>query len=195
MSETKSNASGRGALAEFKEAIGNLFDQVVGMAPDLGLSREWPRHELRVEDDGYRARVELAGIRREDIEVSISGRTLTISGERPKWKPPAEARVLRSERPSGKFSLTIRLPAEVDTMGVIAKMHDGVLEVRLPKPSGPRGRSIEVEASDESRPGPEVPPSERPGSRPQGPGPTSSIRMPWEDESASKADDKGGSET
>jgi HSP20 family protein len=172
--ESESSASGRGALAEFKEAVTNLFEQVVGLAPDLGLSREWPRHELKVEDDGYRARVELPGFRREEIEVAMSGRTLTISGNREKFKPPQNARMLRSERPSGKFSLTIRLPAEIDTLGVVAKMREGMLEVVMPKPRGPRGRSIEVDASDDAAP----PPSAE--------GPRASrgdeeSRMPWED--------------
>ncbi len=185
MKESDSTASGRGALAEFREAVTNLFDQVVGLAPDLSLSREWPRHELQVEDEGYRARVELPGFRRDEIEVSLTGRTLTISGERNKFKPPDGARLIRSERPSGKFSLTIKLPADVDTLGVVAKMRDGVLEVALPKPSGARGRSIEVEASDESGKGPiiEKPETQRPEPN----------KMPWEEAPWARSDEDKGS--
>ncbi len=151
MEEPKSTASGRGALAELKEAVGNLFDQVLGMAPDLGLRREFPRHELRVEDDGYRARIELPGMTRDQIEVSLSGRTLTVSGERRRTQTPEGSRQLRTERQSGKFSLTVQIPADVDPLAVVAQMRDGVLDVRLPKP-GARGRSIDIqEARDETR--------------------------------------------
>lgn len=150
MEQSKSSASGRGALAEFKEAVGNLFDQVLGMAPDLGFRREFPRHELRVEDDGFRARIELPGMTREQIEVSLSGRTLTVSGERQRIPAPEDSRQLRTERPSGKFSLTVRLPGDVDPLGVVAQMRAGVLDVRLPKP-GARGRSIDIQEGREEK--------------------------------------------
>ncbi len=145
MKESDSSAAGRGALAELKEAVGNLFDQVVGLAPDLGLTREFPVHELRVEDDGYRVRVELPGLRRDDIEVAVAGRTLSVSGERPRYRPPEGARMLRSERPSGKFDLSVTLPAEVDPLSVVAQVRDGILDVKLPRQVGSRGRSIKIE--------------------------------------------------
>jgi HSP20 family protein len=142
-----SEASGRGALAEFREAIGGLFESVVGMAPDFGIGRDWPRHELIVDDDAYRVQVELPGFSREEIEVSVAGRTLTVSGDRKKFAPPEGARLLRSERPSGSFELDVRLPAEVDALSVVAQMHDGVLEISLPKASS-RGRSIDIEETE-----------------------------------------------
>ncbi len=142
--EKGSEASGRGALAELREAVGNLFESVIGLAPDFGLGREWPRHELVVEDDGYRVMVELPGFRREEVDVSVASRLLTVSGERQKFQPPAGARLLRSERPSGTFEISVRLPADVDALSVVAQMHGGVLEIRLPKSSS-RGRSIDIE--------------------------------------------------
>lgn len=146
MNEKNSEASGRGALAEFREAVTNLFESVVGLAPDLGLARDWPRHELIVEDDGYRVQVDLPGFTRDDVDVSVVGRALTVSGERKKFEPPEGARLMRSERPSGKFELNVRVPAEVDALSVVAQMHDGILEIRLPKTSS-RGRAIEIEES------------------------------------------------
>lgn len=148
MNEKKAESSGRGALAEFKDAVGNLVDSVMGMAPDFGIGREWPRHELIVEDEDYRVQVELPGFQREAVDVSVAGRTLTVAGERPKFEPPAGAHLLRSERPSGKFELTIRLPADVDALGVVAQMRDGILEIQLPKASG-RGRPIDIDTADE----------------------------------------------
>lgn len=171
--EKKKTASGRGALAELKEAVTGLFDQVVGLTPDLGFRREFPKHELRVEDDGYLALVEIPGLRRDEVEVSISGRALSISGERPRFNPPADSQMIRSERPSGEFTLAIRLPAEVDAGAVAARVRDGVLEIKLPKPTAGRGQSIDVEADEASQPADEPSSHERPGDR---------SRMPWEDE-------------
>ncbi len=153
--ESGSNASGRGALAEFKDAVTNLFDQVssqvTSLIPDLGFGREFPRHELRVEDDGYRVLIELPGFKREEIDVSVVGRTLTVSGQRARFEPPAGGRMLRSERPSGDFELNVRLPSEVDAVAVVAQMRDGVLDVRLPGQKGARGRSIDVEEKSENQ--------------------------------------------
>lgn len=147
--ESDSNASGRGALAEFKDAVTNLFDQVssqvTSIIPDLGFGRDFPRHELRVEDDGYRVLVELPGFTREETDVSVVGRTLTVSGQRGRLELPEGGRMLRSERPSGDFELTVRLPSEVDALAVVAQMRDGVLDVSLPGSKGTRGRSVDVE--------------------------------------------------
>ena len=185
MNESGSGASGRGALAELKEAVSSLFEQVVGLAPDLGLGREFPRHELRVEDDGFRVLVESPGIGREDVDVSVSGRTLTISSRRERFERPAGARMLRSERPSGKYELTLQLPADVDPLAIVARMQEGVLEVRLPKPSA-RGRSVRVEDAEAGAAQPAVEQRPAAGATPaaeeeppaeEGP----AQQMPWEE--------------
>ncbi len=194
MNESESRAAGRGAFAELKEAVGNLFESVVGLAPDFGFGRDFPRHEMRVEDDGYVVQVELPGLRREAIEVSVSGRTLTISGKRPKFEPPSEGRMIRSERPYGKFDLSVRLPDEVDTLGVVAKMRDGILEVQLPKPSA-SGRSIEVETAEAE---PAGPPPPRPPEEPRAGNAEAqfeseeSVTMPWEEHKPEHGGDMGG---
>jgi HSP20 family protein len=163
VSEKSSDASARGAFAELKEALGNLLGSVAGLAPEIGLAKGLPRRELRVEDEGYRVQVELPGCRREEIEVSVTGRTLTVSGERRRTELPEGTRLVRGERPHGRFEVSVRLPEEVDALGVTAQMRDGVLDVRLPRP-GTRGRSIKVEA-----------PEEAPGAGNAGPA------MPWDE--------------
>ena len=147
MNESKSKASGRGALSEFSEAIGGLFDQVAGLPTRFALSRGYPRHELRVEDDGFRVKAEMPGIKREAIDVSVSGRKLVVSAERPQFEAPDGARVLRRERSSGAIEVTVEIPDDVDPVAVTAKVDDGMLEVWLPKPSE-RGRKVTVETSE-----------------------------------------------
>ena len=151
MDESSSGASGRGALAEFTEAISDLFGQVADLGPKLIFGGGQPRHELIVEDDAVQVRVEMPGIDRDAIDVSVTGRKLTISTTRPRFKPPEGARLIRRERPSGDMQVTIQIPDETDARAVVANMKAGVLEVTLPKPSG-RGRSIKVdEAKSQSR--------------------------------------------
>ena len=77
--------------------------------------------------------------------------------------------MLRSERPAGKFDLSVTVPAEVDPLSVVAQMRDGVLFVKLPKHTGPRGRSIQVEADPsgtQAAAPKQEPAGESPGTRP-----------------------------
>lgn len=87
---------------------------------------------------------DLPGVRREDIDVSVENRTLTLTGER---KAPAESEdsaVYRSERPMGKFTRTFSLPATVDVGRITAEHKEGVLRVALPKAEEARPRRIEI---------------------------------------------------
>ncbi len=87
---------------------------------------------------------DLPGVSRDDIDISVENRTLTLSGER---KPPEEyqdSTVYRTERAYGKFTRTFALPASVDVSRITAEYHDGVLRVILPKAEEARPRKIEI---------------------------------------------------
>ena len=87
---------------------------------------------------------ELAGVGREDLDLSITGETLVVRGVK---HPPAEedkVRYERRERGSGDFSRTVVLPDKVDPDQIEAKLADGVLTIRLPKSEAARPRQIAV---------------------------------------------------
>ena len=86
-------------------------------------------------------------MQQDDVDVSVAGRTVSISGERPGEDTPEGARSLRQERPSGEFDLKVDLPDDVDPLAIVARLEDGVLRVSLPKYGEARGRNIEVEKS------------------------------------------------
>ena len=145
MTEHEFGASGRGPFAELQGALSELLDQVSEFAfGSIGEGR-FPRYELRVEDEGYRAVFDVPGMRREDIEVTVTERSLTVSGERRQAAAPEGARAIRTERWFGGFERSVDLPGEVDTQHVVAQLREGVLEVQLPVHSRPRGRRIEIE--------------------------------------------------
>ena len=76
--------------------------------------------------------VELPGVSRDQLEVSLVGNFVTVTGVRP---PPApESFVLRAnERPVGAFRRAIPLPIGVRAADLSANLRDGVLEIRVPK--------------------------------------------------------------
>jgi len=91
-------------------------------------------------------KAELPGMKREEIDIRVSGDTLTISGTKEKEEKVERKDYLRLERAAGMFTRTVTLPAEVDAAKVAASYKDGILEIRAPKVEGaePKGHKIEV---------------------------------------------------
>jgi len=84
-------------------------------------------------DDSYTVKAEIPGIKKEDIQVSIDGNQVTISGEVKKESEEKKGEeVIRSERYYGKVSRSFTLPHEVDEAKAVAKYTDGVLNLKLP---------------------------------------------------------------
>ena len=76
-------------------------------------------------------RAELPGMKREDVDVSLSHGVLTISGERKEEQEHKEKGYLIRERKSGSFRRSMTLPEGVDEGGIKARFEDGVLEVKV----------------------------------------------------------------
>jgi HSP20 family protein len=107
----------------------------------------FPLMNVTEDKDNYYVRAELPGLKAEDLDISVTGDTLSISGER---KLPAEdekAKYHRREREAGRFSRILSLPARTDTKKVEAVCTDGVLTVTLPKAEAAKPKQISVKAS------------------------------------------------
>lgn len=89
---------------------------------------------------------ELAGVRREDVQVEVSSERLTIEGDR-RQEPPHEPHEVRSsERSYGHFYREIALPPGANPDGATAAMHDGMLEITVPvTPTGRKGRRLDID--------------------------------------------------
>jgi HSP20 family protein len=102
-----------------------------------------PALDLYQNNDNVVAVIELPGMRKEDIEISLHDGTLTISGER-KSEPSNGEKAERTERYVGKFRRSITLPTRVNANKVIATYRDGILTVTLPKAEEAKPRQIQV---------------------------------------------------
>jgi HSP20 family protein len=103
-----------------------------------------PLLDVHEDKDAYSIRVELPGMRREDIEVSLQNDALVISGERKAEAITAETEVHRQERYYGKFSRVLTLPSAVAGDQVKAAYKDGILTVTLPKAEEAKPKQITV---------------------------------------------------
>src|SRR6184192_2373685 len=92
-----------------------------------------PALDLYQNNDNVIAVVELPGMRKEDIEISLQDGMLTISGERKRESSSNGDNAERTERYIGAFRRSIALPTRVDANKVSATYRDGILTVTLPK--------------------------------------------------------------
>jgi len=83
--------------------------------------------------DHWEVIVELAGVRRDDIEVYTENHHLTITGWRHDPTSPEKVRLHQMEIEQGQFRRRILLPTDVDEDAVTARYHDGLLRIRVPK--------------------------------------------------------------
>lgn len=89
-------------------------------------------------------RVDLPGMKREDIDVVIEGDLLVIHGHREEEKETKEESYYCAERASGAFSRAITLPEGVTAESIEATYQDGVLEVVMPTPKTAMTKSTKV---------------------------------------------------
>jgi HSP20 family protein len=83
--------------------------------------------------DHYEIRLDLPGLKKEDIEVTYQDGVLTVRGERKQEeREEKDGTVVRQERYRGTFERTLRLPEKVDAARISARFEDGVLELDLP---------------------------------------------------------------
>jgi HSP20 family protein len=103
------------------------------------------RIDLSETDNAYAVKAEIAGVKKEDIDVRIDGNQVTISAEVKQDKEDKkDGRVLRSERRYGYASRSFLLGSDVDQSGADAKYANGVLELKLPKRAQSAGKKLTV---------------------------------------------------
>ena len=128
-----------------RDELNSLFD--VPFLTNLNrqdLFSGWsPALDLYQNNDNLVAVVELPGMRKEDIEISLHDGTLTIAGER-KSSSSNGKKAERSERYVGTFRRSMTLPARVDSDKVSATYRDGILTVTLPKAEEAKPKRIQV---------------------------------------------------
>jgi HSP20 family protein len=107
----------------------------------------YPAVNVWVKENELMLSAELPGFAPEDINLSVQGETLTLSGSRKPEELPENARYHRNECACGDFSRTVRLPFSVDADKVDATYEKGVLNVKLVRAEADRPRKINVKSN------------------------------------------------
>jgi HSP20 family protein len=102
---------------------------------------------LDVQEEGHRfiVHADLPGMNKDEIDISVSGNVLTLTGERRHEKETKDKSGYYTERTYGAFSRSLELSAEVEASQVKATYNDGVLEITLPKSERAKPKKISVD--------------------------------------------------
>jgi len=135
-----------GRWSNLRDELNSFFDMPFwsGVGRSDQLFTGWsPALDLYESGDHLVAVVELPGMRKEDLDISLHDGALTISGERKRESTNGDT-AQRTERYVGTFRRSITLPTRVDASKVSATYENGVLKVTLPKAEEAKPKQIQV---------------------------------------------------
>ena len=107
--------------------------------------RTWtPATDIYETKEEYVFRLELPGIRKDEVKVEFDGETLNISGERKEETEVRKESYHRVERCCGSFKRSFSIPKNVDGSKITAQMKDGILELKVPKVEESKTKAIPI---------------------------------------------------
>jgi HSP20 family protein len=120
--------------------------------PESSAETYWvPNTDVYVTDGGLVIKVELAGMRKEDLELTIEDNRLKISGHRPDGCRAAKCRFLVMEISYGAFETIIELPPGYDLSAARAAYQNGFLRIDVPEnvPAPPKTFAVPIQSGED----------------------------------------------
>jgi HSP20 family protein len=130
---------------EIHREMGRLFDNLGHLQSNRHVHR-YPPVNLYDAGDRYILTAQLPGMVASDIDLAITGETLTLRGERKRAEGVKDDSYRRQERPMGRWSRTVTLPDRVESTLVAASFSNGILTVSIPRAQSAKPRQITVTA-------------------------------------------------
>jgi len=96
-----------------------------------------PAADLYASDNAYQVRVEVPGVKKEEVSISLEKSVLSVSASHEEKEGESTSRSLR-------FSRAVSVPEDVDAENISAKLQDGVLSITLPKQEARKPKQIEI---------------------------------------------------
>jgi HSP20 family protein len=139
-----------GDLARLRDEMGRTFERFFTepfgfMEPKNLRTEGWiPPLDVSETETDVTIRAEVPGIGAKDLDISVSGNTLTIAGEKEQQEEKKGEDFYRCERSFGSFRRVIELPDTVDPDKVAAESDNGVVTIRVAKKPGAKPRQVEI---------------------------------------------------
>ena len=145
--ETGISRSRPSSFADLREELDRLWDTMMSASwrPIQALRQQpLPAMDVFEKDGMLHVKAELPGLTDKDVEVSVVGDTLTVTGEKRDERETKEESYYRSERSYGHFKRQLTLPARADVEHAKAQFHAGVLDIEMPLMAEEGRKKIEI---------------------------------------------------
>jgi len=106
-----------------------------------------PLTDISEDNDNFYLKADLPGIKKEDVKISYTDGTISISGERSREKETKEKKFHRIERSYGKYYRSYNVPAEIKEDKIKAEFKDGQLTITIPKADEVKPKEIDIKVS------------------------------------------------
>jgi len=133
-------------MMTLREAMDRLFDDAFTRPIGLGGGSAIPAIDMYQTDDEVVVKATLPGLKAEDVQITITGETLTLRGEYKQESEQNEAAYHIREQRSGSFERSLLLPTDVKADKARADFEDGILTVSLPIAEEVKPKSITIKA-------------------------------------------------
>ena len=145
MTLVRFNKRHRGDLARLHGEMDDLFGGFFrGFDGPFAGYKTWPTIDVAEEEDAIIVRAEVPGCKAEDIDISVHGNVLTISGEKKLSEEKKEKGYYHVESSYGSFKRELTLPTDVDQGKIDATCENGVLSVTLPKAEKAKAIKVKI---------------------------------------------------
>jgi HSP20 family protein len=137
----------RNSLTTLHNEMDDLFDSFFrGLDRPFAGYKAWPAIDVAEDENAITVRAEVPGCNAEDIDISVYGNTLTISGEKKFKEEKKEKGYYHVESSYGTFRRELTLPTDVDSEKVDATCKDGILSITMPKAAKAKAIKVKVKS-------------------------------------------------
>jgi len=132
-------------VTDLQDAVNRLFSSSLRRGSQSSFGELIPSLEVKEDENQFQVHLDIPGMDRKDLDISVTGNMLIVKGERKESENKKGKGYFYSERRYGSFQRSVELPVEVESDKVVANYKDGVLELTLPKSEKAKPKQIKVD--------------------------------------------------
>ncbi len=143
---TRKNNDSTPELRSFRNDVNRLFDDFFNLRTAGLFDSEWlPAMDVYDDEKNFYIKADVAGIEEKNLDVTLNGNVLTLSGKKEEEKKNEGKNYIFSERRAGSFSRSITLPAGFRQKEVKGELKDGVLTITIEKEEPVKSEKIKID--------------------------------------------------
>lgn len=135
-----------GELTRFNSLFDDAFFNQFFAPRGNGQQERSPAIDVHESEQGYAVKVDLPGVRKEDISVSLENGILSIQATTcQEDKQEKDGKLIRQERHVGHYTRRLSVGEDIDPAAIKARFEDGVLQLDLPKPQQKTAQAVNID--------------------------------------------------